>query len=43
MQNCIIWIQAASLPEKTDDIYKDIAGNAETRSETSNYETDKPL
>ena len=28
---------------KTDDIYKDIAGNAETRSDTSNYETDGPL
>ena len=28
---------------KTDDIYKDIAGDAETRFDTSNYELDKPL
>ena len=27
---------------KTEDIYKDIAGNVE-RFDTSNYETDKPL
>ena len=28
---------------KTDDIYKDIAEDVETRSDTSNYELDKPL
>ena len=28
---------------KTDDIYKDIAGDVETRFDTSNYELDKPL
>ena len=28
---------------KTDDIYKDIAGNTETRFDTSNYELDWPL
>ena len=28
---------------KTDDIYKDIAENIETRFDTSNYELDRPL
>ena len=28
---------------KTDDIYKDIAENVETSSDTSNYELDRPL
>ena len=28
---------------KTNDIYKDIAGDVETRFDTSNYETDRPL
>ena len=28
---------------KTDDIYKDIAEDVETRFDTSNFETDKPL
>ena len=28
---------------KTDDIYKDIAGNVETRFDTSNNELDRPL
>ena len=28
---------------KTDDIYKDIAENVETRFDTSNYELDRPL
>ena len=28
---------------KTDHIYKDIANNAETRLETSNYEFNRPL
>ena len=27
---------------KTDDIYKDIAENVETRFDTSNYESDRP-
>ena len=27
----------------TDDIYKDIAENIETRFDTSNYELDRPL
>ena len=28
---------------KTDDIYKDIAENVETKFDTSNYELDRPL
>ena len=28
---------------KADDIYKDIAENAETRFDTSNFELDRPL
>ena len=28
---------------KTDDIFKDIAEDVETRFETSNYELDRPL
>ena len=28
---------------KTDDIYKDIAEDIETRFDTSNYELDRPL
>ena len=28
---------------KTDDIYKDIAEDVDTRFDTSNYETDRPL
>ena len=28
---------------KTDDIYKDIAEDVETRFDTSNYEFDRPL
>ena len=40
MQNCVIWMQIDSLSVyiKTDDIYKDIAENVETRFYTSNYE-----
>ena len=29
--------------DKTDDIYKDIADDVETRFDTSNYELDRPL
>ena len=36
-QNCFIVII------KTDDIYKDIADDVETKFDTSNYELDKPL
>ena len=28
---------------KADDIYKEIAGDTETRFDTSNYELDRPL
>ena len=39
-QNCVIWIQTDI---KTDDIYKDIAEDAETTFGTSNNELDRPL
>ena len=39
-ENCVILIQ---IYIKTDDIYKDIAEDAETRIDTSNYELDRPL
>ena len=42
-QNCVIWIQTVSLYTCTDDIYKDIAEDIETRSDTSNYELDRPF
>ena len=37
-QDCVIWIKI-----KTDGIYKDIAGDAETRFDTSNYELERSL
>ena len=38
-QNCVIQIQMVLLyTKKTDGIYKDIAEDAETRFDTSNYE-----
>ena len=36
----VIWIQ---IYIKTDDIYKGIAGNVETKCDTLNYELDIPL
>ena len=44
-QNCVTWIQTYSFIVyiKTDDIYKDIAENVETRFDTSNYELDRAL
>ena len=43
-QNWVIWIQTVSIVYiKTDDIYKDIAEDVETRFDTSNYELDRPL
>ena len=39
-ENCVILIQ---IYINTDDIYKDIAEDAETRIDTSNYELDRPL
>ena len=30
-------------PFKTDDVYKDIVENVETRFDTSNYDLDRPL
>ena len=45
-QNCVIWIQTDSqfhCIHKTDDIYKDIAEDVETRFDTSDYELNRPL
>ena len=43
-QNCVIWIQIVSLhTKKSDDIYKDIAKDVETRFETSNCELERLL
>ena len=43
-QNYVIWIQTVSFVNtKTDDIYKDIAQDVETRFNTSNYELHRPL
>ena len=39
MGSDIYWISYV----KTDDIYKDIANNVETRLDTSNSEIDRPL
>ena len=35
-QNCVIWIETV-VYKKTDDIYKYIAEDVETRFDTSNY------
>ena len=43
-QNDVIWIQTVFIVYiKTDDIYKDIQEDIETRFDTSNYELDRPL
>ena len=42
-ENCIIWIQKNTEYIKTDDIYKDIAEDVETRFDTSIYELDRQL
>ena len=44
MQNYVIWILIALLfILKTEDFYKDIAGDVKNRYDTSNYEADRPL
>ena len=40
-QSYVIWIYIVYI--KTDGIYKAIAGDVETRFDTSNYELDRPL
>ena len=40
-QNCIVWYKFVYI--ETDDIWKDIAEDVETRFNTSNYELDRPL
>ena len=43
-QNCVIWIQIGFIVYiKTDNIYKDIAEDVETRFNTSNCELAGPL
>ena len=45
-QNCVIWtdiIYIFIICIKTDDIYKDIAEDVDTKFETLNYELDRPL
>ena len=43
-QNCAIWIQTCFIVYiKTNDIYKDIAEDIETRFDASNHELDRPL
>ena len=42
-QICVTSIQTVHWLHKTDDIYKDITKDIETRFDTSNYELDKPL
>ena len=42
--NYVIWIHIVSFyTKKTDNSYKDIAEDVETRLDTSNYELDRPL
>ena len=44
-QSCVIWIQIVGFNVyiKSDDIYKDIAEDVETKCDTSNYKLDRPL
>ena len=43
-QNCVVWIQIVFVVyRKTDNIYKKIAENVETRFDPSNYELDRLL
>ena len=44
MKLCVIWIPGSFIVYiKPDDIYKDIAEDAKTRFDTSNYELNRPL
>ena len=42
-QNCYMDTGSFIVFIETDDIYKDIAEDVETRFDTSNYELDRPL
>ena len=43
-ENCAIWIQTLyHWIQKTEDIFKDIEEDVETRFDTSNYELNRPL
>ena len=46
MHKFVIWIQTSCnfiVRVKTDDVYKDIPENVETRSDTSNFQLDRSL
>ena len=44
MKLCVIWIPGSFIVYiKPDDIYKDIAEDAKTSFDTSNYELNRPL
>ena len=44
IQNFVIWMQTASLfMQKTDDIYKVLAEDVETRLNTSNFHLERQL
>ena len=46
MHKFVIWIQTSCnfiVHVKTDDVYKDIPENVETRSDTSNFQLDRSL
>ena len=42
-QNCVIWMQGFTVYIKTDNVYKDIAEDVETRFDTSNYQLHRQL
>ena len=42
-KNCYIDTESFIVQVKTDDIYKDIAEDVETKFDTSNFEIDRPL
>ena len=42
-KTCVIWIQTFNCVHKTDDIYKDIAEDVETRFDSSNCKLERPL
>ena len=42
-KTCVIWIQTFHYVHKTDDIYKDIAEDVETRFDSSNCKLERPL
>ena len=39
----MLWVRQFHCIHETDDIFKDIAEDVETRFDTSNYELDRPV